>query len=389
MHILRQLILVLIVAAGGLYLWVAYVPQSRPLLDKLGLLDLLGVEMPVTEAASSGAGWSGGGAAKVVTEDAAERAIADRITAIGDGRALRSVTVRSNAVGVITDLTLASGQRVEAGTVIARLEDEAEQIAVEQAQLRLDEARKEEERVKQLQTRGAVTEVRLSETENAVRSAELGLREAEFNLSQREVVAPISGWVGIIDISQGDRVNSQDILATITDRSEILIDFRVPERVIGKIAEGQGVDVTPLGLRNTTLNGEIATIDTVVDRASRTLLVRGKVRNADDLLRAGMAFSVSLSFPGETLLSIAPLSVQWSSDGPFVWVVRDGKAQKVEVTIEQRNSDSVLVKSDDLAAGDAVVTEGVQTLRDGAEVLPVGPQETANAVANPVRKDAL
>ena len=389
MKALRQLILLLIVVAGGLYLWVAYVPQSRPLLDRLGLIDLLGIDMPVAEAEDPGARRSRGGATKVVTEEAVERAIADRITAIGDGRALRSVTVRSNAVGVITDLTLASGQRVEAGAVIARLEDEAEQIAMEQAQLRLDEARNEEQRVKQLQTRGAVTEVRLSETETAVRSAELGLREAEFNLSQREVVAPISGWVGIIDISQGDRVNSQDVFATITDRSEILIDFRVPERVVGKIAEGQEIDVTPLGLRDVTLEGEIATIDTVVDRASRTMLVRGRVRNVDDLLRAGMAFSVSLSFPGETLLSIAPLAVQWSSDGPFVWVVRDGKAVKVAVTIEQRNSDSVLVRSDDLSPGDAVVTEGVQTLRDGAEVAPVGPRESVNASDKPVREDAL
>lgn len=389
MKAFRQLILLIIVVAGGLYVWVAHIPQSRPLLDKLGLFDLLGIEMPDAETTQSGARRGRGGATKVVTEEAVERAIADRITAIGDGRALRSVTVRSNAVGVITDLTLASGQRVEAGAVIARLEDEAEQIAMAQAQLQLDEARKEEQRVKQLQTRGAVTEVRLSETENAVRSAELGLREAEFNLSQREVVAPISGWVGIIDISQGDRVNSQDILATITDRSEILIDFRVPERVVGKIAQGQGIDVTPLGLRNATLKGEIATIDTVVDRSSRTMRVRGKVRNADDLLRAGMAFSVSLSFPGETLLSIAPLSVQWSSDGPFVWVVRDGKAMNVKVTIEQRNSDSVLVKSDGLTAGDAVVTEGVQTLRDGAEVLPTGPRESVNAADKPVREDAL
>ncbi len=389
MKAVRQIILLVIVLAGGLFIWVVYVPESRPLLEKTGLPALLGIEMPETIEEAAGSGRPDGGTAKVFTEMAVEQAMADRITSIGDGRALRSVTVRSNAVGVITDLALASGRRVEAGAVIARLQDETEKIALEQAQIILDEARIDEQRVKQLQTSGAVSDVRLRETETALRNAELALREAEFNLSQRQVVAPISGWVGIIGVEQGDRVNSQDVIATITDRSAILIDFRVPERVVGKIGIGQVVEVTPLAQRDLVLEGEIETIDTVVDRASRTLLVRAQVRNADDRLRAGMAFSVSLSFPGETLLSIAPLAVQWSRDGPFVWVVREGKAVKVAVTIAQRNSDSVLVTSDDLAAGDAVVTEGVQSLREGAEVSPVVPEAAADRPPGTVKAGTL
>lgn len=321
----------------------------------------------------------GGGASRVIAVPVVEEVIADRISSIGDGRAQQLVTVRANAAGVITELALASGLRVAAGDVIARLEDEAEEIALEQAQIMLEEARYEEQRFKQLQTSGAVTEVRLRETETALRSAELAVREAQYNLSQRVIEAPIAGWVGIINVAQGDRVNSQDIIATITDRSTILIDFRVPERVIGKIAQGQTIEVMPLALRDTRLEGEITIIDTVVDRASRTLLVRGQVKNETDLLRDGMAFSVSLSFPGETLLSIAPLALQWSSDGPFVWAVRDGKARQVAVTIAQRNSNSVLVTSDDLHPGDPVVTEGVQTLRDGADVAPVGEPDAAAA----------
>lgn len=379
MNAVRQFVLILVVLAAGLYLWITYVPEARPLLARTGILDALGIDLPETADTAAGQGRPRGGAARVVTAPALEQATQDRITSIGDGRALRSVTVRSNASGTITDLVLESGQEVTAGDVIARLQDEAEKFALEQAQIMLDEARYEEQRVKQLQTSGAVTAVRLRETETALRNAELAVREAEFNLSEREIKAPMSGWVGIIEIEQGDRVNSQDVIATIRDRSAILIDFRVPERVIGKIATGQTIMVTPLALRDVQLEGEIATIDTVVDRASRTLLVRGHVPNNDDLLRAGMAFSVSMAFPGETLLAIAPLALQWSSEGPFVWVVREGRVAQVPVAIAQRNSDVVLITSDDLKAGEPVVTEGVQTLRDGAEVTPVGPQDAANA----------
>lgn len=210
--------------------------------------------------------------------------------------------------------------------------------------------------------------MRVRETELALRSAELAVRQAEFDLSQRQVFAPISGWIGIIDLEEGDRVNAQDELVTITDRSEILIDFRVPERVVTKIELGQAFELSPLGFDDRTLTGTINAVDTVVDRASRTLLVQGRVSNTDDLLRAGMAFSVNLTFPGETVLAIPPLALQWSSEGPFVWAVRDNKAARVAVEIAQRNSDEVLVLSDDLKPDDIVVTEGVQTLRAGSDV---------------------
>jgi len=77
----------------------------------------------------------------VITARVEEMALADNIRAIGDGRARRSVSVRSIAVGVITDLALAAGTYVENGTAIAWLQDQAEQIALERAQIQLQNAR--------------------------------------------------------------------------------------------------------------------------------------------------------------------------------------------------------------------------------------------------------
>jgi RND family efflux transporter MFP subunit len=378
MKALRQILVSLAVIAAGLYIWITYVPAARPLLERVGIFDLLGIQAPTEKASSQGGGRPRGGATPVIAVSVGETIREDRITAIGDGRARRSVTVRSNAVGVITDLNLAAGGYVEEGTLIVKLQDEAESIALEQAHIQLEDARTEEVRIKRLQASGATTEVRLRETELLLRNAELSVRQAEFDLSQRQITAPISGWIGIIDLEEGDRVSAQDQLVTITDRSDILIDFRVPERAVRNIKVGQSFQVMPLGFEDKTLTGEISAIDSVVDRASRTLLVQGRVANNEDMLRAGMAFSVNLSFPGATLLSIAPLAVQWSSDGPFVWAVRENKATQVAVEIVQRNSDQVLVFSDSLAAGDLVVTEGVQTLREGAEVA-IAEQEVSAA----------
>ena len=386
---LRQFFVFLLVLVAGLYAMLTYVPASRPYVAETGLLDLLGIEEVAEAPQGSGRGWGGGGPSLVVTAAVSEETLADRITAIGDGRARRSVTLRSNAVGVITDLNLPAGQLIEAGTVVALLENEAEQIALKQAELQLENAQTEQDRVERLQNTGAVSEVRLRETELALQSAELALSQAQFDLSQRRILAPISGWVGITDIEEGDRVNAQDQLATITDRSEILIDFRVPERVVSKLSLGKEITVTPLGMRDLTLTGEVSAIDSVIDRASRTLLVQGRVPNEGDQLRAGMAFSVSLTFVGDPFLAIPPLAVQWSSDGPFVWTVREGKAHQVAVEIAQRNSNSVLVLSDDLTADDVVVTEGVQTLREGGEVREVNRAGSVQSDAAPAEKTTL
>ena len=382
MSVIRQFLLGALVLVAALFIWISYVPEARPFLDRIGVLSLLGIEDEQPrgdQAAESMRPALGPVRVKVSTVKATVSA--DEVTAIGDGRALRSVTVRSDTVGKITDIAQRAGNRVEEGAVMIRLENEAEAIALERAQITLDNAISEAERVKQLQRTGAVTEVRAREVELALRTAELALRQAQFDLEQRRIVAPISGWVGLIDIEVGDRVTAQEALISITDRSEILIDFRVPERVISGIKIGLPVKIMPLGLRDVVLQGTISAIDTIVDRASRTLRVQARVENADDLLRVGMAFKVGLSFPGETLLSVDPLALQWSSDGAFVWVVRDGKAQPVNVTIRQRNSDQVLVEGL-LTPGEQLVTEGVQSLQPGREII-VSDQSTALGVALP------
>ncbi len=390
MKALRQFIVFLLVLAGGAYLLVTYVPAARTYAAQTGLLDLIGMEaQPETPAAVGEGRRRGGGAVLVVTEPVREENLADRITAIGDGLAKRAVSVRASSVGVITKLFLPSGSSVTAGSVIAELEDEAEKIALQAANLQLENAQAEQTRVARLQGTGAVTEVRLRETELALRRAELALRQAEYDLSQRRILAPITGWVGITDVESGDSVGTQDILATITDRSEILVDFRLPERVVGKLKLGKEITVTPLGLRDLQIEGEVSAIDSVVDRASRTLLVRGRVPNEEDLLRAGMAFSVSLSFQGEPLISVPPLAVQWDSDGAFVWAIQDGKAQRVAVEIAQRNSGSVVVRSEGLTAGQSVVTEGVQSLREGAEVRVTNQAGSAQTGSSRGEKETL
>lgn len=388
---LKQVPLVLLVTAGALWLWLAYVPAARPMLEGWGVLSRLegwGVPLPQAEGnaaegnrpAAGGPPGGGRGPVTVLAERPGIGIANDRVTAIGTGQAARSVAVSAPVAGRILEVRVASGQKVRQGDLLVRLENEAETIAVERARLVLDDETARRARVARLQSSGAATELQITEAELALRQATLALRQAEFELSRRDILAPIDGWVGILRAEPGQQLGAGAAVTRIDDRSSILVDFRVPERFVGQIATGDEVAARPLALRDGTLTGRITAIDNSVDETSRTLLLEARLDNSEDRLRAGMAFEISLSLPGEEYVSINPLSVQWGSDGAFVWRIKDGKAGRVPIRIIQRSAEAVLVEGA-LSPDDPVVTEGVQALRPGAEVTIRPTDETADRAA--------
>jgi RND family efflux transporter MFP subunit len=211
----------------------------------------------------------------------------------------------------------------------------------------------------------------------AAANADLELRNASVALSRRTITSPIAGTIGLIQVTPGNYVPAQTKVTTVDDTSAILVDFWVPERYASAIAPAMPVSVTAIALPGRTFTGEINAVDNRLDPASRTLQVQAEIPNADRALRAGMSFTVALRFPGEQFPAVNPLAILWSAQGSYVWKYADGKATRVMAEIIQRNSDGVLVRAD-LKPGDAIITEGILQLSEGAEVtLLSGPDGTA------------
>lgn len=309
----------------------------------------------------------GGPGGSVVTAPVIVATINDRLSAIGTGRALRSVQVTPFTSGRLTEIVVRSGAELRAGDVIARMDAEAEQISLDRASIALEDARARLQRLESLRASNTVTTVQVNEAELAVRNAELALRDAELALERREIVSPIDGIVGIISVSEGNYVTSQTEIATIDDRSQILIDFWVPERFSSQIRIGTPLQATSVARGNEIFRGEVIALDNRIDAQSRTLRVQAGVENPGDTLRAGMSFQVEIRFPGDTYPAVDPLAIQWGTEGAFVWAVRDGMAERHPVRIIQRSTDKVLVSAD-LPEGMQIVTEGIHSVREGREV---------------------
>ncbi len=376
MRIWKQLLLSLIVLSGALCLSVFLVPCAGDMLARMGVPQSLvsairpeaGAETASGGAGSPGRGPGGGAggsrATLVVTQEVGTGTVNDRLSAIGSGEAIQSVVVMPQAAGTIEEILVTAGEKVSRGQVLARLDKEEQVIARDRAQVALRSAT---ERSQSLSNLRSVSRLDVLDAQLAEETARLELSTAELNLRRREILAPIDGVAGIVPVNVGDNVTTQTAIVTVDDRSSVLVDFWAPERFATAIAPGHAVEATSIARPGQVFSGVVDAIDNRVDPASRTLRIRARIDNPDDVLRAGMAFSVTMRFEGDTFPAVDPLAVQWDAEGSYVWQVVDGKSVKNRVRIIQRNPDTVLVDAN-LAAGDAVVIEGLQRVREGADV---------------------
>ncbi|NEI71205.1 efflux RND transporter periplasmic adaptor subunit [Rhizobium lusitanum] len=369
----KQLSLSFLLLVAGIAAVVAFVPGATGLLQKAGVPETLVAAITRNGDASAGkSGDAAGGGARrgqniplVVTEPVVSGIVNDRLSAIGTGDAIRSVAVMPQAAGTIREILIKSGDRVRQGQVLARLDDDEQIIARGQAEVALKSAAEKAQLYHTIKS--SVSRMDVFDAEIAEQGAKLALQSAELALSRRNIVAPIDGIVGIVPVVIGDNVTTTSNIVTLDDRSEILVDYWVPERFANTVKVGQPVEATSVALPGRVFSGVVEAVDNRVDGASRTLRVRGRIDNPSDELRAGMSFNVGMRFSGESYPSVDPLAVQWDGAGAHVWRVVDGKSSKVRVSIVQRNPDAVLVRGD-LRNGDLIVIEGLQRVTEGGEV---------------------
>ncbi|WP_206455278.1 efflux RND transporter periplasmic adaptor subunit [Aurantimonas marina] len=343
-----------------------------------------------TRAERPGGGRQGAGrdssATPVVAGAVTTGVTRTRMRAIGTGDAARSIVVYpDNTTGIVAEIGIGSGEKVEDGDVLVRLERASEEIAVERARIALDAAEDKVTRFERLRKSNTLSAVEVDTIIRERETAKLDLRTAEIALGKRDIRAPIAGRVGIVSVDKGDLVGSQTVIATVDDREQLKVIFYTPESFVQELKVGTPVQAESTARPDKTYQGHISAIDSRLDETSRTLRTEATIDNSDDALRPGMSFTVTLSLEGETFLSLDPIAVVWERAGPIVWKIVDGKASKAPVQIVERNIDRVLVTSDALEVGDLIVVEGLQSVRAGGsvEIQATGGPERSGAPASP------
>ncbi|MDB5698430.1 MAG: efflux transporter periplasmic adaptor subunit [Alphaproteobacteria bacterium] len=324
----------------------------------------------------------------VKAEPAATMRFVERIEAVGTALANEQVTLSAPVTERIVRLAFDDGDFVRRGQVLAVLAAGQENAQLAEAQARAREAAQQLDRVATLRQRGFATKSSLDTQVAAAAQARAQAAGARASIGDRMITAPFAGWVSLRTISPGAVVQAGTEIATISDISTIKLDFSVPETLLPAIAEGQPINAVAAAFPGRPFRGTIATIDPVLDPATRAVKVRALLPNPDRMLRPGMLLNVTIESDPRLALSVPELALVGEGETRYVYAIGPGsKAVRTRVRTGKRSGGRVEIV-EGLRPGQKVVTEGVVKLADGMTVRIAGAQNAAPRSAGGTDKPA-
>ena len=310
------------------------------------------------------------------------------LSAIGTVAAVNGVTVSADMPGLVESIEFQSGQHVNRGDVLVRLDTKQERAQLAAANAALDLAKLDLQRTTGLLPQGIVAQSSHDQIAAQYKQAAAHAGEIAASISRKTIRAPFSGTVGIRQINLGQYLAGGSPIVSLQSLQPVYVNFSVPQQEVGRIARGTAVDVTFDG---GTATGRISAIDSVIDEATRNARVQAVFDNADSKLRPGMFVEAQLARGVPTTVVVVPASsISYAPFGDSVFIVDnsmkgpDGKPYKGVrqqfVKLGGSRGDQVALLTG-VKPGEEVVTSGVFKLRPGAAVQVNNSVQPANSAA--------
>jgi membrane fusion protein (multidrug efflux system) len=276
------------------------------------------------------------------------------------------------------------GQQVARGQVLVELDSAQVRADLAAAEAALAESRSQYQRSRELYDTRILSDSQLEQIEATFKANEARVASARARVNDTVIRAPFAGRVGLRRISVGSLISPGTVITTLDDTSTVKLDFTIPEAFLSAVQPGLAIAATSVAYPDTKFGGTVSSIDSRVDPATRSVTVRALLPNPKALLKPGMFLTVRLSRGTVEALLIPEQSLVPEQGDVFVFVVKDGTVEKRRVRIGERRVGDVQVL-EGLAAGDVVVTEGTQKLRDGsaATLQEVATAATAGKTTTP------
>ncbi|WP_439613050.1 efflux RND transporter periplasmic adaptor subunit [Reyranella sp.] len=411
MGFVRAAVFTSIVAIGG----AAYVYRADVMREVGPYLGMAPAKAAETQASpAAGAQPQGrrgranpGGAVPVVIMPVTSQAMPVAVDAVGTVQSIASVQIKPRMDSQIMKVNVEEGALVKEGDVLFELDSRAlkAQLGQIEAQIRKDQAqviqaRRDLQRTEELLAKNAGTVVQRDNAGTAVKAAEAQLEADEAakasvqtSLTFTEIRAPVSGRIGSIANKAGAVVRTGDnsaasTLATINQIDPIYVSFAIPQVILpdlrAAMAKGP-VTVSAIVDDSKKQSGVMAFIENTVDPNTGTVTAKARIGNANELLWPGQFVKVEIVLGIEPdALSVPSSAVQLGSQGPYVFVIKDGVAELRQVSIK-RTQDGQAVIGKGLESGEQVVVDGQLRLVQGASVTVRPPTVNPTRPATPPR----
>ena len=299
------------------------------------------------------------------------------LNSIGTAVAVHGVTVSADQPGIVAAITFESGQAVQAGDVLVRLDTREEQAQLVAAEAQDSLAHANLARAKNLREQGIMAEADYDQVVAENQQTDAKLVEIHATIARKVIRAPFSGFLGIRQVNLGQYLKGGDPVVPLQSLSPIYVNFSVPQQEAGKVAVGREVRVTSEGTTVGERRGKITAIDSVIDPSTRNIQVQATLANADGRLKPGMFVNAQVVLGTSSEVMALPASaINYAPYGDSVFVVGDVQSpsgatyrgvRQQFVKLGPARGDQVAVLSG-LEAGSEVVTSGAFKLRNGAAV---------------------
>ncbi|RAI70894.1 efflux transporter periplasmic adaptor subunit [Pseudomonas fluorescens] len=315
----------------------------------------------------------------------------------GRTSAYRVAEVRPQVSGIIQKRLFSEGAVVKQGQQLYQIDPSAYQAAYDKAKANLDTTRNLAERYKRLVESRAISRQQFDDAAANYLQAQADLKIAQINLQYTKVLAPIDGRISRSAVTEGALVstNQADALASINQLDPIYVDVTQAStemlRLRREVASGglsmAGPEQVKVQLKledgsRYNQSGALKFTEVTVDPSTGAVTMRAAFPNPDNILLPGMFVHANLAEGvREQAVLVPQQGVTRDLKGQATaYVVGEGnKAELRDIKVMRTIGNQWLVESG-LQAGDRVVTEGVQRVRAGIEVIPV---PAANIDATP------
>ncbi|MEN4827785.1 MdtA/MuxA family multidrug efflux RND transporter periplasmic adaptor subunit [Pseudomonas sp. P39-UII1] len=311
--------------------------------------------------------------------------------ALGTVTATNTVNVRSRVAGELVKIHFKEGQQVKAGDLLAEIDPRSYRIALQQAegtlaqnQAQLKNAQVDLARYKGLYAEDSIakqtldtSEAQVAQFQGLVKTNQAQVNDARLNLDFTQIRAPINGRVGLRQLDLGNLVAANDTtaLVVITQTEPINVAFTLPETELSTVLEryrsGASLPVEAWDRSDSKLQstGVLGSIDNQIDTTTGTLKFKGRFENKDLALFPNQFVNVRLLADTLKQVVMAPAAaIQFGNDGTFAYVVNAENTvnvRKLKVGATDGENSVIL---EGLKAGDRLVLEGTDRLREGTKV---------------------
>jgi multidrug efflux system membrane fusion protein len=342
-------------------------------------------------AVESGGRFGQGGPMPVGVAKAAAGPMPITLDALGTVTPLATVTVRPQVSGNIIKFDFQEGQFVKAGDVLAEIDPRPFKAALDQAKGTLDKDRAalanaivDERRYRALVATKSVsdqvyaTQVALvGQDRGVVKSDEGNVEAAALNLTYCRITSPVDGRVGIRQVDIGNLVQAGQTngIVVVTQIQPMSVVFSLPEDDIDQVTARMNAGATltadayDRAQTQKLASGTLSAVDSQIDTTTGTVKLRAMFDNADNALFPQQFVNIRLlvdTLQNQTLVPAA--AIQRGSQGAYVYVVLPDKTVAMRtVTLGPTDGTNVAIAGG-LKAGDTVVVDGADRLRDGSEV---------------------